>query len=136
MLRVKCVCKSWYALINSSNFITEHLNFNKNKRRPQLLIHDRLADLDDSVLITIISEDTIGEYYVDDISLALWNPANREVRPLPAVQFVLPRDHIRFEFSGIFGFRLDPITSNINYKVVWLHIVLEDNIQGDLFPRA
>ncbi|MCD7453742.1 hypothetical protein HAX54_021974 [Datura stramonium] len=157
-LRFKCVCKSWYTLINSPRFIREYLG---NKRRPQLLIYDECnadEDEDDPVPITIISEDKtplvakfdhdlqtqgfgdlstlIGSVdglfllqkgYVDDVSLALWNPATREVRPLPAVKFVL--HPIFVQYRGIFGFGLDPFTSN-NYKVVWFRIVQNIDDEG------
>ncbi|KAK4339616.1 hypothetical protein RND71_041078 [Anisodus tanguticus] len=60
LLRFKCVCKSWCTLINSSLFIREN-NYNKNKSRPQLLIYDRCADIDDSVPMSIVLEDKRGE---------------------------------------------------------------------------
>nr|XP_009799210.1 PREDICTED: F-box protein At3g07870-like [Nicotiana sylvestris] len=67
------------------------------------------------------------EREIDDsiynISLSLWNPATREVRPLPAANFQLPPFFT--QMSSNFGFRLDPITND--YKVVWFRSFWDDD---------
>ncbi|KAB1201227.1 hypothetical protein CJ030_MR0G004585 [Morella rubra] len=40
LLRFKCVCKAWYALITRQNFVHKHLLHNKN-RNPLFLVHRR-----------------------------------------------------------------------------------------------
>ncbi|XP_060199665.1 F-box/kelch-repeat protein At3g23880-like isoform X1 [Lycium barbarum] len=138
LLRFKCACKNWYALIKSPSFIQQHLNCSKNK----VLIYDYGApdDDDDSPPISLIILDdqnqennpqrfrgmakllgsVDGLFYLECefdrklVSCALWNPATREVRPLP-----LPApetDDSNFYGERNFGFGLDPLTND--YKVV------------------
>ncbi|XP_016466440.1 putative F-box protein At3g10430 [Nicotiana tabacum] len=66
-----------------------------------------------------------------NISLAMWNPATREVRPLPSPEFKLQPS---FRQRGCnFGFGLDPTTDD--YKVVWFRSFW-DNIRNRRVPQA
>ncbi|KAK6791512.1 hypothetical protein RDI58_010593 [Solanum bulbocastanum] len=38
LLWFKYVCKRWYTLINSRNFISQHLNYHENNKHPKVLI--------------------------------------------------------------------------------------------------
>ncbi|XP_060199661.1 putative F-box protein At3g10430 [Lycium barbarum] len=126
LLRFKCCCKNWYALIKSRSFIQQQLNCSKNK----LLIYDNGASPIPLIILDDQSQENIpqrfrgmatllgsvdGLFYLecqfDDelISCALWNPATREVRPLP-----LPPPEI--SDGSRLGFGLDPLTKD--YKVV------------------
>ncbi|XP_060216425.1 F-box/kelch-repeat protein At3g23880-like [Lycium barbarum] len=139
LLRFKCVCKNWYTLIKNPYFIREHLYNCSKSKSLQLLIYDYGA-LDGSPPITLISDHGVaplhenldyfqrfrgmtiligsvdGIYLLErisdeKISYALWNPAIREVRPLPEP---------KIQFStreGCFGCGLDPSTND--YKVVY-----------------
>nr|XP_009787764.1 PREDICTED: F-box/kelch-repeat protein At3g23880-like [Nicotiana sylvestris] len=65
-----------------------------------------------------------------DISLSLWNPATREVRPLPAANFELQPSFKQMDRQ--FGFGLDPMTND--YKVVWFRSFWDD-IGNHTIPR-
>jgi hypothetical protein len=58
LLRFKCVCKSWYALITHQNFIRKHLLHDKNKSdsNTQLLLKFRDLFTEDHVVSTISYE--------------------------------------------------------------------------------
>jgi F-box interacting protein len=58
LLRFKCVCKSWYALVTHQNFIRKHLLHNKNKSdsNTQLLLKFRDLFTEDYVVSTISYE--------------------------------------------------------------------------------
>ncbi|KAK4706307.1 hypothetical protein R3W88_034130 [Solanum pinnatisectum] len=60
LLRFKCVCKRWYTLISSRNFISQHLNYHENNKHPKVLICDHCAldDLIDNITIILNSEGT------------------------------------------------------------------------------
>ncbi|KAK6792911.1 hypothetical protein RDI58_011992 [Solanum bulbocastanum] len=95
LLRFKCACKNWNALIKTPKFIQQHLK--KNRSPLQLLIYNTADVLDDSCPMTLISEENSQTFlgmkyvigYVDGLFLmegqinratccALWNPATRE----------------------------------------------------------
>ncbi|PHT33757.1 hypothetical protein CQW23_25557 [Capsicum baccatum] len=143
LLRFKCVCKKWCALIEEPKFTVEHLNCSK-KKPPQFLIYDYGA-LDDAPPVTVVSDNGVpspsqGDNFqrfgaitnllgsveglfilkreIDNgidkgVLCSLWNPATTEVRHLPA-------GPIEFEpfdvYDGHVGFGLDPMTKD--YKVV------------------
>uniref|UniRef100_A0A1U7Y1M5 F-box/kelch-repeat protein At3g23880-like n=1 Tax=Nicotiana sylvestris TaxID=4096 RepID=A0A1U7Y1M5_NICSY len=65
-----------------------------------------------------------------NISLSLWNPATREVRPLPAANFELQPSFKQMDRQ--FGFGLDPMTND--YKVVWFRSFWDD-IGNHNIPR-
>ncbi|XP_059284033.1 F-box/kelch-repeat protein At3g23880-like [Lycium ferocissimum] len=140
LLRFKCVCKNWYTLIKNPNFIKEHLNNCSKNKSLQLLIYDYGAS-DGSPPITLISDHGVfplhenpdyfqrfrgmtniligsvdGIYLLervsdDKYSYALWNPAIREVRPLPEPKIPFSTR------EGFFGCGLDP--SSNDYKLVY-----------------
>ncbi|KAE7995672.1 hypothetical protein FH972_000443 [Carpinus fangiana] len=56
LLRFRCVCKSWYALITHQNFARKHLLHNKNSNT-HLLLKTRNKTMDDYVLSTISYEE-------------------------------------------------------------------------------
>ncbi|KAH0684099.1 hypothetical protein KY285_021585 [Solanum tuberosum] len=130
ILRFKCVCKNWYALIKTPDFVQQHLK--KNRSPPNRLIYDYdKYDVDDDDdycgPMTLISEENSQTFlgmkylkgYVDGLflmygqinsatSCALWNPATREVRYLPSPII---------EYSPSFGLGVNPLTND--YKVVY-----------------
>ncbi|XP_059439978.1 F-box/kelch-repeat protein At3g23880-like [Corylus avellana] len=57
LLRLKCVCKSWYALITHQNFITKHL-LHKKKNNTHILLHTRDKATDDYV-VSMLSYETL-----------------------------------------------------------------------------
>ncbi|KAE7995728.1 hypothetical protein FH972_000498 [Carpinus fangiana] len=56
LLRFKCVCKSWYALITHQNFVRKHLLHNKNSNT-HLLLHTFNKAMDDYVVYMISYEE-------------------------------------------------------------------------------
>jgi hypothetical protein len=56
LLRFKCVCKSWYALITHQNFVRKHLLHNKNSNT-HLLLKMINKTIDDYVVSTISYEE-------------------------------------------------------------------------------
>ncbi|XP_025883690.1 putative F-box protein At3g20705 [Solanum lycopersicum] len=132
LLRFKCICKNWCALIKTPEFAQGHL---KNRSPPQLLIYDNGdIDDDDDLFITLISEEhprrfigmkqlfgsvdglffMVGE--IDrEVSCSLWNPATRELRPIH-----LPIPIATIHDAPVFEFGLDTLT--YDYKVVYFHI--------------
>ncbi|KAE7995669.1 hypothetical protein FH972_000440 [Carpinus fangiana] len=56
LLRFKCVCKSWYALITHQNFVRKHLLHNKNSNT-HLLLKTSNKTMDDYVVSTISYEE-------------------------------------------------------------------------------
>ncbi|XP_049391996.1 F-box protein At3g08750-like [Solanum stenotomum] len=135
MLRFKCVCKNWYVLIKTPDFVQQHLK--KNRRPPNRLIYDYdNGDDDDDYCgpMTLISEENFQTFlgmqyligYVDGlflmygqinsaISCALWNPATREVRSLHFPSPIM--DSPIFEYSPNFGLGIDLLTND--YKAVY-----------------
>ncbi|XP_059440355.1 F-box/kelch-repeat protein At3g23880-like [Corylus avellana] len=59
LLRFKCVCKSWYALITHQNFVRKHLlhNNNNNNSNTHLLLKTSNKTMDDYVVSTISYEE-------------------------------------------------------------------------------
>ncbi|XP_015168995.1 F-box protein At3g08750-like [Solanum tuberosum] len=136
LLRFKCVCKNWGNLINNRSFTIDHCN---KKKPPQHLIYDYGAT-DDAPTVTLVSDKGIDEQknfqrFGDNITnllgsidgvffierqidnailCTLWNPANREVRHLPAatIDFIPYNKHYR---HLVFG--LEPMTKD--YKVLY-----------------
>ncbi|KAH0671804.1 hypothetical protein KY290_026476 [Solanum tuberosum] len=108
LCRFKCVCKNWGNLINNRSFTIDHC---KKKKPPQHLIYDYDAT-DDAPTVTLVSD---KERQIDNAILCtLWNPANREVRHLPAatIDFIPYDKHYR---HLVFG--LEPMTKD--YKVLY-----------------
>ncbi|XP_059436780.1 F-box/kelch-repeat protein At3g06240-like [Corylus avellana] len=57
LLRFKCVCKSWYALITHQNFVRKHLLHNNNNSNTHLLLKTSNKTMDDYVVSTISYEE-------------------------------------------------------------------------------
>ncbi|OIT34802.1 PREDICTED: putative F-box/kelch-repeat protein At1g12870 [Nicotiana attenuata] len=141
LLRFKCVGKSWYETITSPIFVKEHMN---RKSPQILIYNHSAPDYAPPIYFISVSDAGAIKYPLDylrgfrgmtyllgsvdglfllereiddsiyDISLSLWNPATREVRPLPAANFELKPSFTQMDRQ--FGFGLDPITND--YKVV------------------
>ncbi|KAK6792905.1 hypothetical protein RDI58_011986 [Solanum bulbocastanum] len=62
LLRFKCACKNWYALIKTSKFIQQHLK--KNRSPLQFLIYNTADVLDDSCPMSLISEENSQTFLV------------------------------------------------------------------------
>ncbi|XP_049364787.1 F-box/kelch-repeat protein At3g23880-like [Solanum verrucosum] len=141
LCRFKCVCKNWGNLINNPSFTIDHC---KKKKPPQHLIYD--YDATDAPTVTLVSDKGIDEQknfqrFGDNITnllgsidgvffierqidnailCTLWNPANREVRHLPAatIDFIPYDKHYR---DIVFG--LEPMTKD--YKVLYYNALEE-----------
>ncbi|KAM3342373.1 F-box/kelch-repeat protein like [Capsicum galapagoense] len=141
LLRFKCVCRNWCALITSSSFVNEHLHHKENPTR--FLIYTRdpypyisintfmLPEKISSSVTPMLKKPSYLQIpgmlkiggHVDGIfflrsenSMALWNPATREFRPLPPYLLKLCG-------GDKFGFGFDSLSCD--YKVV--QIVEEHN---------
>ncbi|KNA20051.1 hypothetical protein SOVF_055940 [Spinacia oleracea] len=160
LLQFKSVCKSWYAIISSPNFVSKHLNnyYNNNNdwrgcllvqyyvTHAELQLFELLVDdetprvLADEVLYSMpmyssyICGPCDGLYYVyqyDSSGRALWNPAINEFKTLPKI---ICKPNLPSEFSyapsEVYGFGVDPVTGD--YKVVVLKGYWNDNDDSDL----
>ncbi|KAM7512003.1 hypothetical protein LguiB_010878 [Lonicera macranthoides] len=145
LLKFKSVCKNWYAIIKSTNFISKHLhNHYDNDTGGLLLIQrfipesrlygfelftDKTLATDSNPIVdpylqnTAFAQSVLGPLnglYVlfnRKDRLALWNPAIREFKPLPSHPIT---DQIRAEDymnDPTIGFGFDTLTND--YKVVW-----------------
>nr|XP_017233348.1 PREDICTED: putative F-box protein At3g16210 [Daucus carota subsp. sativus] len=112
LLQLKSVCKSWYEIISSPNFVSKHLNnyYNNNDDwRGCLLVKYKIAArnlwcelmLDETLRVidyevlhnrptycSYICGPCDGLYYVYEnygIGRALWNPAINEFKTLPKI---------------------------------------------------
>ncbi|KAM7497898.1 hypothetical protein LguiA_022312 [Lonicera macranthoides] len=145
LLRCTSVCKSWYSLITSPNFITLHLNRTTSNKNTRLLVRnyndidhysvhadDETFDKCEKLNFTLRSRnryfnvigtcnglvclsDDAGGYY--DIMI-LWNPSIRK-------SVDLPYPNVRFQSHGPFqhtlGFGFNPVTNDYNVvRVVYL----------------
>ncbi|KAG5591499.1 hypothetical protein H5410_042013 [Solanum commersonii] len=126
LLRFKCACKNWYALIKTPDFVQQHLKKKNHSSTPNLLVYD--YDIDDCSM-TFISETENSQTfqgmkyligYVDGLflmygymnsvlSCALLNPASREMRRFPGPLPMMDR-------YPYFGLGIDPLTND--FKVV------------------
>lgn len=143
LLRFRCVCKSWYDLFESPNFISKHLKNEDNMRLfvryidsegdgsdeyPKicfsLFLDETLADLSSQDLVPQMPIlgvvrgpfDGIFCSLVNSYRIAIWNLATRECKALPKRASILP-DKIQVSNSYV-GFGLDPISNC--YKLVWI----------------
>lgn len=156
LLQLKCVCKSWCAIITSSNFISKHLNnyYNSSENgcllaqyftRPypyllELFPDENLEVLSYRQLDLPIPEASIcgpcnglfylyGWYPEDSF---IWNPATDEIKVLPTkiTAFNLP-PHVSFPLC-ICGFGLDPVTND--YKVIAIPELWDDQRAVEYLP--
>ncbi|KAL8102450.1 putative F-box protein At3g51171 [Apium graveolens] len=144
LLQFKSVCKSWYAIISSPNFVSNHLSnyYNNNDDwRGCLLVQDFITHAEIELVELLVDEtpqvlasDNLhgmpmrcsflcgpcdGLYYVYqyDGRRALWNPAINEFKLLPDIicKPDLPT-HFTYSSYEVFGFGFDHVSRD--YKVV------------------
>ncbi|CAK9144929.1 unnamed protein product [Ilex paraguariensis] len=153
LLRFKCVCKHWYTRTKKPSFIREHFNQENNQAR--LLVHHYDFDTD-TYVVALFPDKTLkgmpsiheeidylhippametgigsidGLFFLHnglDDNMALWNPATREFRLLPAPHSILPP-----YFSTIwhtFGYGLDNL-ANI-YKFIWIRSFWDEQMDN------
>ncbi|XP_059670627.1 F-box/kelch-repeat protein At3g23880-like [Cornus florida] len=160
LIRFSCVCKYWYSLIRNSTFINkhhhhhtnhsrlivQHYNFNIKKFAFALFPDENLSSLPyayndiNEIQYPCNLEVIIGPFggifglfnsWPRD-SMALWNPATKEFRPLTPAQPNFP-PHI-MAFMHIFGFGVDPITND--YKVVWMRYFYDEEKDIPFIPKV
>ncbi|KAL9461734.1 hypothetical protein AB3S75_004682 [Citrus x aurantiifolia] len=141
LIRLSCVCKSWYALIKNPDFISKHLKSDVNTRL--IVIYAREDDTDEhrypKEYFCLFPDETLEDLSLQDLStqepvlgsfkglysgivfieglnnrVTLWNIATRESITLPKYRATIPR-YTRV-FRTLIGFGLDPKTKD--YKVV------------------
>lgn len=145
LLKFKSVCKSWYAIISSPNFVSKHLNnyYNRNDdwrgcllvqhyvSYAEILLYELLVDETPRTLAYEVLDRTPmhssyvcgpcdGLYYVyhyDFSGRALWNPAINEFKILPEI-ICKPDLPAQFTYASneVYGFGFDHVIGN--YKVV------------------
>ncbi|XP_021719013.1 F-box/kelch-repeat protein At3g23880-like [Chenopodium quinoa] len=145
LLQFKSVCKLWYAIISSPDFISKHLNnyYNNDESwrgcipvqyyvsHSELELYELLVDESPRVLADqeldsmpmhslYVCGSCHGLYYVyhyDCSGRALWNPAINEFRPLPKI-ICKPDLPSEFTYASyeVYGFGFDPVSGD--YKVV------------------
>ncbi|PIA40695.1 hypothetical protein AQUCO_02400039v1 [Aquilegia coerulea] len=146
LLRFKSVCKYWYALIKSSNFINHHLLHNNCssssssfscsiiskglicwKTKPHCEFISLSGDLFENLVHLDFAKDQLGSYkssilvgqltFVNSCNgiiclhtyfspdVTLWNPATKQLRPLPLPP-IAPRSSFprKFVTTPLFGF--------------------------------
>ncbi|KAK0601464.1 hypothetical protein LWI29_024501 [Acer saccharum] len=155
LLRCKCVCKTWYALIKNPSFISTHLkshnnddshlvvrncNYNCDPGYPFLyavFIDKTLKDLSYQVLDSQlpIPGELFGPYdglfllYQKEYNrIYLLNIATRETRALPQCRFVVPNMTLATRFY--FGCGYDPLSDD--YKLVFLRQFSDENGYDDV----
>ncbi|KAB1202195.1 hypothetical protein CJ030_MR8G007905 [Morella rubra] len=146
LLRFKCVCKGWYALITHQNFVYKHLFHNKNKK-PLFLVHRRDRATED-YLVSRLSYETLQvsltqpmpppyfgidkkvDIYISgscnglvclcdnyNLNTVLWNPATKETKVVPRSYVPrFPAGHIVSTIGLGFGFDVE----TNDYKIIKL----------------
>ncbi|CAK7328241.1 unnamed protein product [Dovyalis caffra] len=142
LLKLRCVCKSWNALIISPAFVTAHLNRDDQslfflcycrdaKGRTSLYSLPFYAEpfgeyskLDTSIEMELHSSFFVGycngvfclvqNYYCSTHTLILWNPIIRKILKTPLSGFCHPKS--QSPYRVLFGFGFDSL--NNDYKVV------------------
>ncbi|XP_059438985.1 F-box/kelch-repeat protein At3g23880-like [Corylus avellana] len=149
LLRCKCVCKSWYALITHQNFVTKHIQHNKKNSNTLLLvkmrdeIFDVVSTLSYETLQVLDSQPLPPPFLVlgscnglvclhDDYALrvVLWNPATKETKVVPKSN--LPQFVSAFHKLGVdgIGFGFDAKTND--YKIINLLTIYESHSRGKM----
>ncbi|XP_059439110.1 F-box/kelch-repeat protein At3g23880-like [Corylus avellana] len=144
LLRFKCVCKSWYALITHQNFIREHLLHNKNSNT-LLFLWQTTRD----TVVSTLSYETLqvsltqplrlpftevrnfvgscdGLVCLSDynaLNVFIWNPATKETKVVPNSSLSRFSNDYRIK-SGI-GFGFDAKTSD--YKIIKFFSLFDPN---------
>lgn len=141
LIRLRCTCKSWYALFKDPKFISKHLKKDDNTR---LIVNYTVVDATDPFAYPLEAflfylDETLADLsstYFDplqpvcgrsggpyagifcivgfDNRLTLWNPATEESRPVPKCRIVFPRYTSVFRTNVGFGMDL----KNGEYKLV------------------
>ncbi|KAJ6362213.1 hypothetical protein OIU78_002592 [Salix suchowensis] len=144
LLRCKCVCKSWHAIITSPNFISKHLrNYYDKSDSDCLLVQNCVSQAGELESLELLLDETPRVLSYDSLHMmpfhspflcgpcdgifymyryysdfrALWNPAINELRYLPPI----PNPPSSFSYSpqyDAYGFGLHPVTKD--YEVVAL----------------
>ncbi|KAL7001625.1 hypothetical protein U1Q18_002777 [Sarracenia purpurea var. burkii] len=144
LLRFKCVCHHWYALIQNPSFAHDHLQYQKRNNKGRLLLQ-HFSKETNQYLYSLFPDETLANnssyheidrlptpyrfckyhlvgpcnglfclFTIADLVI-LWNPSIREFRFLPV-------PHLNSPFYSFvrrnLGFGLDPLTGN--YKVVMI----------------
>ncbi|XP_010689144.2 F-box protein At3g08750-like [Beta vulgaris subsp. vulgaris] len=165
LLRFKSVCKSWYAIISSSDFISNHLkNYYNNNYRwrncllfhhyvsyGELQLHELLLDetprvIADEVLYNIpiycsyICGPCEGIYYLNEHNFcarALWNPVTNELIHLPPLVAKpnLPSNICYMHVEG-YGFGLDPLTKDFKVVAIKTHCTTTGEDLPSMYPHS
>lgn len=144
LLRLRCVCRSWYALVKNPIFISKHL---KNATTRLIVIYmddddgtdeyyyptDLFCLFPDETLVDLSLQDLESQQPIDgsvsgpfdgiyciyglDNRMYLWNIATRDCRMLPKCRAIFP--HYTTVLSTNVGFGLDPVGND--FKLVFLY---------------
>ncbi|XP_059639836.1 F-box/kelch-repeat protein At3g06240-like [Cornus florida] len=146
VIRARVVCKNWYTITKNPSFVTKHFNHPANSGRLFVNRFDKISKnmfshcslikhwpvlrrsirmwwwICPTILIWVSACNGILciSYHLQ--RFALWNPATREFRSLPALPRNFPPNVASFRET--FGFGFNPITND--YKVVWIWNTKED----------
>ncbi|XP_059640114.1 F-box/kelch-repeat protein At3g23880-like isoform X2 [Cornus florida] len=141
LIRAKAVCKNWYNIIKNPNFVTKHSNHQSNSGCllvygfhsisqkyafslfPDVPLTGSLPVNQNVVVVphllgVIPYSGILCLFNCKSNCFALWNPATREFRSLPAFPRKRSPTSLVMSYLDVFGFGLDPITND--YKVVWI----------------
>jgi hypothetical protein len=103
LLRLKCVCKSWYALITHKNFIAKHLLHNKNSNT-HILLQTRDKATEDYV-VSMLSYETLQVSHT---------------KPLPPPYFEIDKKFVPPPIHG-FHLKVDIVVVGSCNGIVCLH---------------
>ncbi|XP_017226756.2 putative F-box protein At3g16210 isoform X1 [Daucus carota subsp. sativus] len=160
LLQFKSVCKSWYAMISSPNFVSKHLSnyYNNNDDwRGCLLVQDFITNAEIELVELLVDEtprvlacDNLcgmpmscsflsgpcdGLYYVYQYTgtRALWNPAIDEFKLLPDI-ICKPDLPKQFTYSSyeVFGFGFDHVIGDYKVVVMKGYWEVDPNDRSDL----
>ncbi|XP_038701665.1 F-box protein CPR1-like isoform X1 [Tripterygium wilfordii] len=140
LTRFKCVCKSWYYMLRSQDFISKHhqnqskMNVNAivthgtSEKRHFIIFSDNMDGMHGikekiwaSFMSTHYEQCVAGPcnglfcIHENILKVAFWNPATREFRPLPPSPIKRPPDSMPMLFFGL-GFGFECKTND--YKLV------------------
>ncbi|XP_042515311.1 F-box protein CPR1-like [Macadamia integrifolia] len=141
LLRFKCVCKPWYALITDPAFIKMHLTqslatntnltliVNKSKSINFYSVDLDACELNQAFKSPIFRTTDIlgscnGLLCISNCNndMYLWNPSTRSHHKLPST----PADYIPYHYAA-YGFGYDPTTDDYKLIRVWQFYRNDDN---------
>ncbi|KAH9710982.1 putative F-box protein [Citrus sinensis] len=145
LMRLRCVCKSWSALIKCPHFISKHLK-DYNDENTHLIIdcgRDHIINFfPDGTLTDISYEDVCmpkpgivwGPYdgifcLCNNTLITLWNLAKKEYKVLPKWRNCLPRNAYPLYFNV--GFGLVDLTIT-DYKVICICKSIDEKIYDNI----